>query len=712
MVIDALTLQMVDFELRVVLPQPLQRPGADVSPIGEVESNQVLTVQAGKIEVRSFGREGQDDAEARGVPSKLRQQINLHSFACGVRIEGREGGVVSYPLVDRFSYTADMSRIGERFGGFLAGMEVTGLGQPLDFCPDLASITGSGLAVHMGSVQVACLMQLSVMVLAPPDPNAEDSTVEDGADDVSPGSDSNVSDENDPSTFHFPLASATLVLFEETHIEASGISMRYKADGTVCIAEVAAMEYQSSDNGQATASQLTLTVRPNVKLTVGCIDKLHIPNSFALSKPIRSSEIIYQGSTVVVRLDELGIHTFPKETTQSSSTIISPPRLPCNINLSIRKGMEIKKSETGSLTKFGQFNLYALKEKDCTKLAVQCESLRNYLVSLNTVSFCGSLPLTQVNTVNDFIFTAGDITVKSGYSTDEWEDAFRPRKLKSQQSSVKSKASEKAKAAIKTSHVKMKASEKAKASEKSKAEIKMPYANIADVNVSISLESSYKIGKVKDTKLVIKAFKGRSDTTMKDVVNYYTKACLSRVPDFISNAEVLGLNIVDSTAGMLSTWAGMGIMGSLGAGAGVAAITAVDAVKGAVDAGKRSRNASEAADTKPGDFFRGLVQAAGEATSAGAAKRGRSPNEKGNLIDWTVGATENTTEYVVENKNRLGAAGAGGGGFLLGMALGGPIGAVVGGLVATATTGAALEQLDERGGLIKAPNEKNKSKQK
>ena len=47
-----------------------------------------------------------------------------------------------------------------------------------------------------------------------------------------------------------------------------------------------------------------------------------------------------------------------------------------------------------------------------------------------------------------------------------------------------------------------------------------------------------------------------------------------------------------------------------------------------------------------------------------------------------------------ENKNRLGAAGAGGGGFLLGMALGGPIGAVVGGLVATATTGSALEKFD------------------
>lgn len=132
-----------------------------------------------------------------------------------------------------------------------------------------------------------------------------------------------------------------------------------------------------------------------------------------------------------------------------------------------------------------------------------------------------------------------------------------------------------------------------------------------------------------------------------------------------------------------------------------------------MDAGKRSRSVSEQDNWKPGDFMRGLVQAAGEATRDGAMKRGK--HGKGNLVDWTYGATSNTTEYVVENKNRLGAAGAGGGGFLLGMALGGPIGAIVGGLVATATTGVALESLDEVGQRTQAQKiedtkEKEKSK--
>lgn len=51
---------------------------------------------------------------------------------------------------------------------------------------------------------------------------------------------------------------------------------------------------------------------------------------------------------------------------------------------------------------------------------------------------------------------------------------------------------------------------------------------------------------------------------------------------------------------------------------------------------------------------------------------------------------------------------AGGGGFVLGMMLGGPIGAVIGGLAATATTGVALESLDEHTRLKQLEEEKTR----
>lgn len=45
--------------------------------------------------------------------------------------------------------------------------------------------------------------------------------------------------------------------------------------------------------------------------------------------------------------------------------------------------------------------------------------------------------------------------------------------------------------------------------------------------------------------LTIKPFHGDAKTTTKDVITYYTSACLAKAELFISNAEVLGINVVD-----------------------------------------------------------------------------------------------------------------------------------------------------------------------
>lgn len=199
--------------------------------------------------------------------------------------------------------------------------------------------------------------------------------------------------------------------------------------------------------------------------------------------------------------------------------------------------------------------------------------------------------------------------------------------------------------------------------------------------------------KVKQTKFIAKAFTGKEATTSKDIISYYTLACLAKAPEFISNAEVLGLNVLDSTA---STWGNfLGLATPFGTVTGVAAVVGVDAVKNAVNAGKRGRGVSENDDYEASDIARGLFQAAKEATVRGGAEmRGKKDNE-GNVIDWAVGATTTTGEYVGENKTRLGGAAGGAGGFWVGMAVGGPVGAVIGGLAATAVTGKMLKTIDE-----------------
>lgn len=77
--------------------------------------------------------------------------------------------------------------------------------------------------------------------------------------------------------------------------------------------------------------------------------------------------------------------------------------------------------------------------------------------------------------------------------------------------------------------------------------------------------------------------------------------------------------------------------------------------------------------------------------------RGKGKDDgEGNIIDWAFGATRGTSDYIVKNKTKLGAAGAGGGGFLVGMALGGPVGAVIGGVVGNLAGGKTIEAVDDK----------------
>ena len=128
-------------------------------------------------------------------------------------------------------------------------------------------------------------------------------------------------------------------------------------------------------------------------------------------------------------------------------------------------------------------------------------------------------------------------------------------------------------------------------------------------------------------------------------------ACLAKAPEFISNAEVLGLNVLDSTA---STWGNfLGLATPFGTVTGVAAVVGVDAVKNAVNAGKRGRGVSENDDYDASDIARGLFQAAKEATVRGGAEmRGKKDNE-GNVIDWAVGATTTLVNMLVRIKQDL-----------------------------------------------------------
>lgn len=468
--------------------------------------------------------------------------------------------------------------------------------------------------------------------------------------------------------------------------------MKYKADGTICQFDAKKVSYESTDGGRAEASNIYASMRPSVKVIVDSIDTLHIPDVLLLEKPIEFTELKYEGNALTVRFHEIEVITFGKggqdsdsahggspgklttkesmkvssvskvKPKQEPASVITAPKLPFSLDVSV-KGCHVKKSADGSSMGITSFQLFCNENNvgNSSDIALNIGQFKNHLASVSDIYLCASFPFDSVNCINALNVSVGETTIVSGHSVQDWQESF--------QAKYKSKAANSSSSA--PSPV-----------------IKLPNAAIAEMKLAIVFKT--KGVKVKQTPLTIQAFKGKEATTSKDLINYYTMACLSRVPEFISNAEVLGLNVVDNTAATLGNFAGI----AFGGFAGLAAVVGVDAVKNTVSAGKRGRGKGEGDDYHASDVARGLFQAAREATHRGAKMRGKK-DVKGNAIDWAVGATTTTSEYVGENKTRLGGAAAGGGGFIVGMALGGPVGAILGGLVATAATGKTLETIDE-----------------
>lgn len=676
MIIDMLTLRIVGFELSISLPAP--SPGG--GDVGGTRSSSTRTLKIGgdELELISLGRKKEE-----GIPSILRQKLSINSFFSSIACKDSSEST-SVPFLEPFSYSAEATRSGgDRFGSFATGLEVVGMQD--DSAHD-------AFVLHAGTVQIETLMQLGVLLLAPPDKadessNSLDDSVNKMAASTSAGSDDASQGSTSVSSFTFPLASLSLIFLEENRIVASELSMTYKADGTVCGGTVNRLQFESSSGGQAEANGIKVNMRPSIQCTVDSIDSIYVPDSFLLSKPIESTKLLYQGETLSLVVDTVDAVLFndaaEKETggdvAETSVAIKSTQRpvAPCPMHLSIRK-IHLKQSNDGTSMDSSSLNLYASPEGPArTQVALQFDEFKSHLLQVTNANVCGTLPPSP-DTFESLKFSGDTIRVTAGHSIDDWQSQFRSKARRV--SSTGTRSSAKARMS------------KSSSSPLPVTSMHLPNANISGLKVTITWESGSGV-RVKDTTLGIKPFQGNESTTAKDLINYYTKACLSRVPNFVSNAEVLGINVVDSTAVTYGTWLGIS---SLGAGGGVAAVAGVDAVKGAVAAGKRSRKADESEGWRPGDLLRGVIYSAGEATKEGAIKRGKSDG-KGNIIDWAVGATDGTAEYAGENISKLGGAAAGGGGFLVGFALGGPMGGVIGGVVANATTRKTIESFEEKG---------------
>ena len=123
--------------------------------------------------------------------------------------------------------------------------------------------------------------------------------------------------------------------------------------------------------------------------------------------------------------------------------------------------------------------------------------------------------------------------------------------------------------------------------------------------------------------------------------------------------------------------------------------------------GKRQRNADVGDRANSTDLLRGVAYSFVEATQKGQLRRG-STSGRGNVLDWMVGTTDTTFEYIGENKDKLGAAGGGATGVIVGTLVGGPVGGIIGGIVGGVAAGTTIRQVDKK---VKENREKRHQRQ-
>jgi hypothetical protein len=452
---------------------------------------------------------------------------------------------------------------------------------------------------------------------------------------------------------------------------------------------------------------------------ITAVEQLYIPGTIKLTEPIENTVMTFDGTVfelkigdIVATLDEppepepeapvtpegsehasVAMSTVSESTSAIDSEAAAPPPfiMPFGVKAAINSIIlfesegDTKQTSVKDL-KFAVGPDSAPEGEDeklgGIRIALIVESIDNEMITVREPALSGLIFLDNLDTVPQFDFHAKNVAVAAGYTALDWKRLFNVDVR------MKKKQKQKRKNRNKQKHKK---SELAKP-------ISLPFAHVAPLKIKI-LVSGDLVG-FKELTLHIGVFEGKEYTTSDDLINFYSSRVVSRVPHMITNANIMGADVQEGVVTHFGGAAGAATLGTLGAAAGsvggVLSLAAFDGVRNTIKAGKTSRGAEEDDRMQAGDIFRGLSAAATNATRGGAARRGKTDEQKGDPLDWAVGATHEVASYTNENKSRLGGAGAGTAGFAYGMLLGGPVGAVAGALIASVAASKTIDAVDNK----------------
>lgn len=395
-----------------------------------------------------------------------------------------------------------------------------------------------------------------------------------------------------------------------------------------------------------------------LQLEVASMKSLTISEVAMLSKPLLQIKMTFNDALRVSFPSPLHIKLLQSSSTSSSSFTVDPIQsmgtnyiVPFPIHIHMNKlnvgnmgrGMNLSvdciKVDIEPSIFMGQDLLDDTEATNGAHLTFSSGNILSELFQVCAVDASCSIRFHDIATLNDIKLILNSVKVTAGFSDIDWASFFKK----------------------KTTDV--------------TAALNTPYAHIDPFQLSMS----YK-GKVLSTRsnILVPAFIGDASTTSNQIIAYYTDAVLKRTPGLITNSEFLGDNIVDCT--LKNT--GMQVVGKAtrtvaGAGMGsVAGLVAADAIRAAVDSGKKARNADSSDGYKFGDLTRGTIYNVKEHAKSGAKMRGDPDTYVPG--DLTAGSIKAASEYMGNNKSKLGGAAGSGVGAMVGLAVAGPLGFVAG----------------------------------
>ena len=407
------------------------------------------------------------------------------------------------------------------------------------------------------------------------------------------------------------------------------------------------------------------------RLEVSCVESLTTP-VFALSKQLVKLGLSFENGVLAINIPSpIYLDMLPR----GANTQQGAPRsqendidIPFPLKLAIAEvNVNTLISGSKSCVKMQQIScdivpkvlpgqdLLSAEVKKGAQIAIMVRAVEHQLFQASNIRASLLIGLDDMETCNELNVSLTSVQVTAGFSSIDWTSMFDKT---ASENNTKEKS------------------------------VKTPFANITGFSLSIAYKG---IVVASGATVAVPNFGGDAFTTSHDLTSYYTNVVLKRAPGFLTNAEVLGTNVIDSTFANAGRVAMLGTSSLAGAGFGSVVGTVVaDGLKGAISAGKTSRNADTADGYQFGDISRGLVRGLSQATKNGAESRGGGDGYVPG--DFTVGAATAAADYTGRNKGKLASAGGAGMGSMVGMAVAGPLGFVVGSYLGGKTGKAAVEE--------------------